>query len=80
MIRDEVRQFLKDQRESFVEEVFGAAGHLNMAPLQRTVVGCLKALGDRFAKVTKDELLVAVLVVQIQCAHSKRKSKSSGIG
>jgi hypothetical protein len=38
----------------------------------------LKVLGDRFSKVTKDELIVAVLVVQVQCAHSKRKCEQSG--
>jgi hypothetical protein len=78
MIRDEIRQFLKKEKMLFVEEVHAAAGHLNMKPLQRTVVGCLKALGDRFEKVTKDELVIAVLVVQITCAHSKKKSMPSG--
>ena len=77
MIRDEVQKFLKSQRELFVSEVLAAAGHLGMEPIQRSVVGCLKVLGDRFDKVTKDELLVAVLVVQIQCAHSKIKCKKS---
>ncbi len=80
MIRDEVRQFLKNNKEMFVRDVFEAAGHLKMKPIQRTVVGCLKALGDRFNKVTKDELIVAVLVVQIQCAQLKSKCKHSGSG
>lgn len=77
MIRDEVRRFLKSNKKRFVRDVFKAAGHLPMRPIQRTVVGCLKALGDRFGKVTKDELIVAVLVVQIQCAHSKSRSTHS---
>ncbi len=80
MIRNEVRAYLKDHREPFVQEVFEAAGHLHMQPIQRTVVGCLKALGDRFEKVTKDELIVAVLVVQVQCAHTKSKRKQSSSG
>jgi len=74
-LRDEVRQYLKDNKESFVQEVYNAAGHLNLVPLARTVVGCLKVLGDRFSKVTKDEIIVAVFVVQMQCAHSKRSSE-----
>lgn len=73
-VRDEVRQFLKENKEKLVQEVFDAAGHLDMPPLSRTVVGCLKVLGDRFGKVTKDEIVVAVFVVQTQCAHFKRIS------
>lgn len=80
MIRDAVRNYLRDNKKAFVMDVFEAAGHLPMQPIQRTVVGCLKALGDRFKKVTKDELIVAVLVVQIQCAHSKSNSEQSGSG
>ncbi len=76
MIRNEVRQFLADNKAAFVNEVFEAAGHLNMTPVKRSIVGCLKVLGDRFTKVTKDEIFIAVLVVQMQCAHSKIKSKN----
>lgn len=77
MIRDEVRQYLKDNRAQFVREVFEAAGHLNLTPIQRTVVGCTKVLGDRFGKVSKREIMVATVVVQIQCAHMKRSSGKS---
>lgn len=76
MIREEVGEFLRNNKEAFVDEVFEASGHLDMTPIKRAVVGCLKVLGDRFGKVTKDEIVVAVLVVQFQCAHSKNKSKS----
>lgn len=79
MIRSEIKTYLLNEPEGLVRSVFEAAGHLPMAPAQRTVVGCLKVLGDRFGKVTKDELFAAVLVVQVQCVHSKRKSESSGI-
>lgn len=80
MIRDEIRQFLRNDRELFVRDVLEAAGRLNVKPIHRAVVGCLKALGDRFGSVTKDELIVAVLVVQIQCAHTKSKCERSENG
>jgi len=76
-VRPEVRDHLVRNRESLVREVLKAAGHLRTGPLQRTVVGCAKVLGDRFGRVTRDELYVAVMVVQFQCALSMKKYKTS---
>jgi hypothetical protein len=80
MIREEVGAYLVKEREALVQEVFEAAGHLPVGPWKRTIAGCLKVLGDRFGKVTKEELFAAALVVQLQCALTKSKCKPSDNG
>ena len=74
--RQTVKSFLRDSGDEFVLSVFDAAQTLtHLTPMQRTVAGCLKVLGDKFGSVTIGELQLAVLLVQIRCGRSKNNGK-----